>query len=287
MIKLIILLICIALQAFFNVSSRQEYYFYFDHYFISLKSLLARFNLQEGWKAIIGLLAPIWIILFILHMLVGGFWLLYFIYALIILFISLNIQEIKLEFTNYLKAAKGDNLIEAQAHADKFISRTDIQAKGELFRFMTEALFIRSLTGIFSVIFWFFLAGPVGAATYYLLSGLAARSSAEDYELREVYQKAIYAKDLLDWVPLRLLTLTYALIGHFGPVFNVWIERLGGSLSDNRQINIDCGLTAIQAEFDPLHADLTENELAYELVVRALWTWVLVIAIVQATAFLL
>ena len=285
--KLIILLICIALQSFLKFPQQKERFYYFDHYFLSIKPLLTRFNLNGGVNTIIGVLLPGLLFIYILYLLLGHISLLYFIYATLVLLVCLNVHDMKSQLGDYFAAVTRQNMVQAQVQAENFIHHTVAQERAKMIRAVTEAILIRSLTDIFSVIFWFFLLGPFGATLYYLIAALAERAFNPNFELHSTYQRADYLKAILDWIPVRLVTLTYALTGHFGPVFNLWVLRLGAGLSDNRQFLVDCGLSSIQTDFNPTHTDLAENELALGLVVRTLWTWIIVIAIVKLFSWLM
>lgn len=86
------------------------------------------------------------------------------------------------------------------------------QARGELLR--------ESLHELFSPLFWFLLATPVAALGYYILR-LAAYEGSED--TRRLAGSWLV---LADWIPTRLLALSFALAGNFTATWEVIRERL-------------------------------------------------------------
>lgn len=283
--KLIILLLCILLQTI-NIRSVRDRYGFFDHYVALINPLLIKFGFDKGGNAIIGLLLPLLLLIFILNLLFIRFPILYLIYGTIVLFICLDIRDMKAKLEDYFAAIMAENQIKAHFEAEIFANRTIAQDRSLTIRAVTESMFAKSLTNIFSVIFWFLLLGPFGAVFYYLIAGINDRVEKSDLEAQDSYTPAGYLKDILDWIPVRLVTLTYALIGHFKPVFSQWLDRLGDGVTENQHLLMECGLTALDIDKDPMQAQPQENHLALELINRTLWTWVIVIAVLDVTSWL-
>ncbi|MBA2654170.1 MAG: regulatory signaling modulator protein AmpE [Gammaproteobacteria bacterium] len=284
--KFIILLICLLLQAIFHVSIKRGKYHLLEHYASGMKPFLTKINANHGWVALISLMLPILILVLILNALFSHVGILYFIYAAIVLLFCLDIRDMKKQLGDYFVAITNENLVKAQIEAEQFVSHSVHQNKSEMTRAVTESIFIKALTNIFSVIFWFMLLGPFGAVLYYLATTLTKLACNPEFSYTDTYFAAEYIKELFDWLPVRVLTLTFALIGHFGPVFTLWIDRLGAGLSDNRQLLIDAGLTALNADLEPTQASATENNQALSLVNRTLWTWTIVIGVLTITSWL-
>ncbi|MGN8276368.1 regulatory signaling modulator protein AmpE [Pseudomonas sp. SMV71] len=73
----------------------------------------------------------------------------------------------------------------------------------------------------FAVIFWYFLLGPVAALSYRLLA-LAAEHSLNP----GVAERAAQMRHAFDWVPVRLLAASFALVGNFVAVSRVMLHEL-------------------------------------------------------------
>lgn len=73
----------------------------------------------------------------------------------------------------------------------------------------------------FAVIFWYALLGPVAALAYRLLA--LALEHARQPALRE---QAARVRHILDWLPVRALVLSFALVGNFLAVIRVLLHWL-------------------------------------------------------------
>lgn len=281
---LFILLVCLAIQTYFDIHPKKDYLF--TRYIHDMKSFLDKVNLTEGWGVLIGLMLPILIGIAILNLLFIYVWLFYLIFGIIVLLFCLDTRDLKLRLAEYFAAAQNNNLEKAQVEAAKFVNHPVSQDRVEISRAVTQQIFLTSLTHIFSVIFWFFILGPFGAVLYSLTAAIYNQAERGEDGLTHTLHVAEVLKNILDWIPVRLVVLTYALIGHFGPVSSIWIQRLGSGLNESRQFIIDAGITALNIDLlEPLHSDLTENYQALNLTTRALWTWVIVIAVLTIAVY--
>ena len=75
--------------------------------------------------------------------------------------------------------------------------------------------------GFFAVIFWYALLGPLPALAYRLLA-LAAEHSAQP----AVAERAAQLRHALDWLPVRVLAASFALVGNFAAVSRAVLHDL-------------------------------------------------------------
>lgn len=73
----------------------------------------------------------------------------------------------------------------------------------------------------FAVIFWYFLLGPVAALSYRLLA-----LAEEHGKTPAVVERAGQLRHAFDWVPVRLLAASLALVGNFVAVSRVMLHEL-------------------------------------------------------------
>ena len=73
----------------------------------------------------------------------------------------------------------------------------------------------------FAVIFWYFLLGPVVVLSYRLLA-LAAEHSQNP----ALVERAEQLRHAFDWLPVRLLAASFALVGNFAAVSRVMLHEL-------------------------------------------------------------
>ena len=91
----------------------------------------------------------------------------------------------------------------------------------------------QSYQGFFAVIFWYFLLGPVAALSYRLLA-----LAAEQGKNPELVERAQQLRHAFDWVPVRLLAASFALVGNFAAVGRVMLhELLNWHISAEQLIN--------------------------------------------------
>ena len=91
----------------------------------------------------------------------------------------------------------------------------------------------QSYQGFFAVIFWYFLLGPVAALSYRLLA-----LAAEQGKNPELVERAQQLRHAFDWVPVRLLAASFALVGNFAAVGRVMLhELLNWDISAEQLIN--------------------------------------------------
>ncbi|QJC77518.1 regulatory signaling modulator protein AmpE [Pseudomonas umsongensis] len=73
----------------------------------------------------------------------------------------------------------------------------------------------------FAIIFWYFLLGPVAALSYRLLT-----LAEEHGQNPAVVERAAQLRHAFDWVPVRLLAASFALVGNFVAVSRVMLHEL-------------------------------------------------------------
>lgn len=92
-----------------------------------------------------------------------------------------------------------------------------------------RAFYQTVLQDLFSVIFWFVLCGPAGCFAYRLVQQLAV--SLETHSVAQRF--ALWLLCIFDWVPARLLALTFS--------FSSWRYVLDVRLVETYEILYRCG----------------------------------------------
>ncbi len=82
-----------------------------------------------------------------------------------------------------------------------------------------EQLFAHSHRQTFGVLFWFILLGPAGAVLFRLASVLSLRWQEATPRFSAAVRKIFH---VLNWVPVRLTALTYAVAGNFEDALYCW-----------------------------------------------------------------
>ena len=121
----------------------------------------------------------------------------------------------------------------------------------------------------FAVIFWYFLLGPVAALAYRLLA-LATERSQNPL----VAERAGQLRHAFDWLPVRLLAASFALVGNFVAVSRVMLHELLSWDISAAQLVEKVGLVA--AEIPPPVAGpegINSLDRIWELLLRAAVLW--------------
>lgn len=126
-------------------------------------------------------------------------------------------------------------------------SAEDIDA---LHRESSRYLVGNSLQRLFAVLFWYLVAGPVGALLYYCLTRLQAnRMFASEWDSAGWASSLLFA---MEWVPARLLALTFSLAGDFDAGFRCLREDLLNGTRRAESLVTDCALAASGAPYKAL-----------------------------------
>ncbi|MBC3364442.1 regulatory signaling modulator protein AmpE [Pseudomonas sp. SWRI154] len=111
--------------------------------------------------------------------------------------------------------------LQAAAHVAKRDLGIDADDGEQLLERVQGHLLWEAYQSFFAVIFWYFLLGPVAALSYRLLA-LAADHSHNP----GVAERAAQLRHAFDWVPVRLLAASFALVGNFVAVSRVMLHEL-------------------------------------------------------------
>ncbi|WP_417780758.1 regulatory signaling modulator protein AmpE [Stutzerimonas xanthomarina] len=172
---------------------------------------------------------------------------------LLVLLYSLGRGQSKRELGPFRDAwRRGDDEAAALvAERDLGLSATD--APG-LLRAVEAQLLWRSHQGFFAVIFWYVLLGPVAALAYRLL-GL----TLEHAKSGAVLERAGQFRHAFDWLPVRVLSASFGLVGNFVAANRAILDDL-----------LHWGVPASQllAKVGPVAADLDESYVGEAGIVR-------------------
>ena len=121
----------------------------------------------------------------------------------------------------------------------------------------------------FAVIFWYFLLGPVAALAYRLLA-LASERSLNPL----VAERAGQLRHAFDWLPVRLLAASFALVGNFVAVSRVMLHELLSWDISAAQLVEKVGLAAAEIPAPAVGAEgINSLDRLWELLLRAAVLW--------------
>lgn len=257
---LLVILVCLTLERYLYVGSLLYRFRWFDAYLNFLNKRLYNTHLMQGYWAIASVIIPILILVGLVGLLVHDklHGLLGFVYAALILLYCLGPDNV------YVLVAKSKS-----EKLNEFSQDTPMSVQSILWR---------ANDTLFAVIFWFAVLGPIGAVLYRITFLLDQAAQPHDSEYHHLHTATSPVLGMLDWLPVRLETFAFALVGNFKKVLSYWLEHIFTSWHENLNLVIACGYLA-EGWQPGLSLEQEETKTALALIDRSLIIFVAVIAL--------
>jgi AmpE protein len=154
-----------------------------------------------------------------------------------------------------------------------------VSTNNEFQNLLLQSVSYRLFEYVFPTLFWFSLLGAPGAVLYRCVALLAERNCDDEQEA----ELADFLLWIIEWVPVRLLGLSFALVGNFGSCIKHWQECLFCAKRTSSQaishyvegaINIDPAMVKVEDNAE-------EVEMIKKLFHRALILGVCTVAVLE------
>jgi adenosylcobinamide-phosphate synthase len=271
-------------------------------------------RLEQGVLATLAALVPpiaiagaVFFVAYRIHPLLGLVW------NAIALYLLMGFRRFSHAISTIIAAFRDNDVIAARRALAAWRGGYTVElGSQEIAKLAIERGLVDAYRQVFAVLFWFtVLPGPVGAALYRATLLLAQEwrgAEPGDDETPIARSRAVFGEParrllwLLDWVPVRLTALSFAVVGDFEDAAwcwrtqpQTWAAQPGGVVtgvllaSGAGALGVQLGGPLFEAGSDPLpRPDLGTGELpepevlpsAVGLVWRALVLWLLVILLV-------
>ena len=291
---LIATVICIALELFSPWFTPHRNYNWFQSYGMRIHNMLGGLSVWSGPAGVLFVLLPVVVLVALLQNWLDGFALNLplLVMSIFVLGYCLRYDPVEKTIDNCIAAhERGDD--EAAVLYTKELGLELDTGTSDPVRLMADSILTQPVERLFSVIFWFVLLGPLGAVLYrltWLIQTHPAPGWAEDQAFHHAAERL---QGILDWLPVRLLAIGYALTGSFEEAIHEWRDHENTTSADigktNQTILRYAGYGAIH--LDRFEIAVTEGEeprlettairAARGLVLRSLLAWVIVIALVS------
>jgi AmpE protein len=181
-----------------------------------------------------------------------------------------------------LQAALGpfrDSWRRGDAEAAYLVARRDlgleVEEEGALLKSVQGHLVWQAYQSFFAVIFWYALLGPLAALAYRLLA-----LSAEHAEQPALRERAVQVRHGFDWLPVRVLAASFALVGNFAAVTRALLHELLSWDISAAQLVISTGRAASETP-EPVIGEVGVSSLdgLWQLLVRAAVLWYALFAV--------
>ncbi len=227
-------------SGFFPRLQRDQWFYRFRD---ACRPWLTRLRLPAIWQAFLIIAVPC-VALIILEGLVADklFGLPTLALLVTVLVYSLGRGDVEAQVERYLTSWRSGDRQGAWHTAQGFSPASkaiDSDSAEQLQHYSGEALLYRDFERWFAVVFWFALAGAWAALAYRL-----ARVYGEDSESHPQPDLMAPFIAAVEWVPARLLALSFALVGNFSTTVVCWREQLMAGVSNARLIH-SCALASL------------------------------------------
>jgi len=229
--SLFALITALLLEQFHPLSSRKYLYGWLSSYVLFFQ---LHFNAGQREH---GKIAWLLAVLPLLAGVVALYWLLYHVHPLfawalnvLVLYLTMGFRQFSHYFTDIHLALREDRLDEARGLLSRWRGMPSHELNAEeVARVTIEQALIASHHNVFGVIVWFVLfsalglGGAAGALLYRLGQFLRAHwGNADKYDLGEFGGFARQAFYVLEWLPIRLTAMTFAIVGDFENTVYCW-----------------------------------------------------------------
>ncbi|KTD41206.1 hypothetical protein [Legionella parisiensis] len=243
--KLLVILLSLLSERFLIHSvSYQRFYWFFDYCQKIKMSTNKQSFLTNPWVLLALIIIPIVLLVSIIYCLLDQlvFGLIGFFLSILIFFYCLGPQNV------FYPVVQSDN-------------RTNQELVGDYFVLVNRQLF--------SLVFWYIIAGPIGALAYRLITLCR--------DVNFVSEQAHEITDLLEWIPARLTVLLFLLVGNFQRGFSSFTSYFLAKPDKNNDMLRVCGLLAVKTNETeeipmPVAEGLVDHAIIVMLVFIALFT---------------
>jgi adenosylcobinamide-phosphate synthase len=213
------------------------------------------------------------------------------------LYCALGMRSLGEHITPVAQALRADDLPTARARVAYLVSRETAELDAPaVARAATESVLENGSDAVFAALFWFIVLGAPGVVLYRLSNTLDAMWGYRNERFERFGWAAAKIDDVLNYIPARLVALTYALLGqtrlalrcwrtqaphwdspNAGPVMAAGAGALGVELGGPAVYHGQCHERAILGEGRP--ADAQAIEQGWQLVQHGVWLWLLIICL--------
>lgn len=221
------LLLVLALERLFKLSE----YWQLDHYLAIVFQRLRRFSLMQTLVIVLAWVAVLWAILWLVQGLFFGVILLLLWIAIGVLCIGAGSK--RKQYWAYLNAVReGDTQASDQmAKEIALIHGLPVEcSEEERLRELQNALLWINYRYYLAPLFWFVVGGPYGPlalAGYAFLRAYQTWLAGHHSPLERSQTGVDFLLHWMDWIPVRLAGVAYALIGHGEKALPAWFASLG------------------------------------------------------------
>lgn len=197
-----------------------------------------------------------WLVWFVLFLPAALLWLLLdlahsdllnFLAGLAVLMVATGCPHIRAKYKGYLQSANRGDF----AARDLYAEQLGFTGDNPEVTFGQHVIWL-NYKYYFAVAVWFVLLGAPGVLAYMVVRHFAA--SAGDEGLLKAAQQS---QHWLDWIPVRLASLGFLLVGHFSKAMPVWLSQATDPVCDSKMLLVS--VAKASEDVEPVADDCTEE----------------------------
>ena len=197
-----------------------------------IETIAYRPRILSGLLATVTAILPVMLVAYwLFHQLSGpAHWLL----SIVTAYLCVGHQSLRQHAYQVRDQLRTGNLVKARLFTGFLVSR-DTQScnESELSKATCESVLENGSDATLAPLFWFLVAGPLGILLYRMSNTLDASWGYRNDRYERFGKVAARLDDLLNWVPARLTSLSYALLGHTRRALHCWRSQGLGWKSPN------------------------------------------------------
>ncbi|MCB6184809.1 CobD/CbiB family protein [Leeia sp. TBRC 13508] len=260
--SLLALVLALLLEQFHPLGSRNQFFLLYTRF----SNLIERkFNAGEYVHGVVGWLLAVvpacliaWAVYAVLHRInpfLGLAW------NVVILYLTMGFRHFSSAFSGISESLQQQDLHSARELLSGWTNQpTSEMTESEVSKVSIEQGLIDSHRYVFATIFWFLmLPGPIGAVLYRLSSRLFDKWGQRAERTDDLFGRfAATMHNLLDWIPIRLTAVSFAIVGDFEDAVYCWRAQAANWANYAYGILLASGAGAIGVRLgDPVHQDHT------------------------------
>lgn len=260
--SLLSLIAALLLEQFNPLTVRNSLMLWFSRYANMLERELNAGHYRHGVLAwCIGAVFPCLLVWGVYELLLSLSSILAFAWNVLVLYLMIGFRHFSHAFSGISEALQaGDIVLARRLLAEWTGQNTDEMESDEISRLAIEQGLIDSYRYVFGTVFWFLLLpGPIGAVLYRFASRLASKWGELDADQADGFGRfAVQVQRALDWVPIRLTSISFAVVGDFEDAVYCWRSQAQTWLSYDYGVLLASGAGAIGIRLgEALHQDHT------------------------------